>query len=119
MKYLYEALEDQRRIPLSKATWEKVEPVIDPNAPKWKWQKDTVDLPSDFMSSSRIKGHDQFERWYRKFAKNWGIEGELVETRPTFWSIHGNGKWDKASEQGSDNVNNFYKDKKSGDYIGD
>lgn len=119
MKYLYEALEEQRRIPLSKLSWDKIEPIIDPNTPKGKWQKDTVDLPSDFMSSSRIKGDDQFERWYQKFVKRWGTDGELVETRPTYWSLQGNTKWDEASDEGSSSVSKFYSDKQSGDYVGD
>jgi len=119
MKYLYEALEEQRRIPLSKLSWDKIAPEVYPDAPKGKWQKDAVDLPKDFMSSSRIKGEEQFERWFQKFVKEWGIEGELVETRPTFWSIVGNTKWDNESETGSDAVSRFYGDKRSGDYVGD
>jgi hypothetical protein len=119
MKYLYESIEEQKRIPLSKLTWDKIAPEIDTNAPKWKWQKDTVDLPKDFMSSSRIKGEDQFETWFQKFVKEWGTEGELVETRPTYWSLVGNRKWDNESELGSNAVSKFYGDKRSGDYVGD
>jgi hypothetical protein len=120
MKYLFESTDEQRRIPLSKASWEKIEPKIKPDAPKWEWQKDTVDLPNDFMSSSRIKGHDQFERWYQKFVEQWGIDGELVEARPTFWKLEGNSKWDEASERGSDSVSKFYGDNRGiGNYTGD
>jgi len=119
MKYLFESTDDQKRIPLSKLTWDKIAPVLDPDAPKWKWQKDTVDLPSDFMTSTRIQGDVQFERWFNRFVKDWGTDGELVETRPTYWSLVGNKKWDEASKRGSDSVSNFYSDKKSGDYVGD
>jgi len=120
MKYLFESTDEQRRVPLAKATWDKIEPQINPDAPKWEWQKDTVDLPNDFMSSSRIKGADQFERWYTKFVKEWGIEGELVETRPTFWKLEGNQKWDEAFERGADSVSRFYdKGSGKGNYTGD
>jgi len=119
MKYVFEALSEQRRIPLSKVTWDKVEPIIDPNRPKWYWQKDTVDMPYDYMSSNQFKGHDAFENWYRKFVEEWGTDGELVETRPTYWKLEGNKKWDEAYEKGSKAVSQYYDEKKSGDFTGD
>lgn len=119
MKYVFEALSEQKRIPLSKVTWDQIEPKKDPDAPKWQWQKDTVDLPNDFMSSEQLKSMEGFERWYRDFIKRWGTTGELVETRPTYWKLEGNTQWDEASERGSKSVSKYYDDKPSGGFTGD
>jgi len=119
MKYLFEDLNEQKRIPLKDVKWEDVKPVIDPNAPKWKWQKDSVDLPNDFMSSEQLKFEQGFERWKRDFIKRWGTDGELVETRPTYWKLEGNKEWDEAYERGSSAVSKYYSDKPSGGFTGD
>ena len=117
MKYLFENLEEQKSIPLSNVTWDDVKPFKDPNIKGW--QKDSTDLPYDFMSSRRIDNEDEFKTWYQKFVKLWGNEGELVETRPTFWSLVGNSQWDKAYEKGSEELTKYYRDKQSGGFTGD
>jgi hypothetical protein len=119
MKYVFESLSEQKRIPLSEVTWDDVSPKRDPDLPKWKWQKDTVDLPNDFQSSEQFRSEAGFERWYRDFTKRWGTDGELVETRPTYWKLEGNTEWDKAYKRGTDAVSRYYDEKGSGGFTGD
>lgn len=119
MKYLFERLDEQRRIPLADATWEDVKPIIDSTLPAQKWQKTTVDMPKDFMSSREFRGEIAFNNWKEDFIDEWGSEGELVEVRPTYWKIFGNSKWNEAFRQESRGVSDYYAEKKSGEFTGD
>jgi len=105
MKYLFESLEDQKKVPLEDITWNDIKP--------FAW------LPYDFSSSEEITSEFGFDRWYKRFINKWETEGLLVEIRPNKWKLEGNKKWDEYVEISSEQISKYYRDKPSGGYTGD
>lgn len=110
MKYVFENLNDQRRIPLIDVTWDKIKP---------KENFSVSNLPINFSAHEQIKTQNAFERWYKNFIKNWGTEGDLVEVRPSYWKLQGNKQWDEEYKRGVDSISRYYDEKGSGGYTGD
>jgi hypothetical protein len=116
MKYVYESLDEQKRIALDSVTWDAIEPIDDPMS---KWTNDKVNLPNTIASYYVIRSREAFEDWYESFTDKWGVEGELVEIRPNHWEIKGNKKWDKIAEIEANSISSYYDNKGSGGYTGD